>query len=155
MDQEFRLIAPDVKRLLGCYERIMNPEQPSAALMEALDPLIRAMADLAPFPKSNESKGIWITVPRGEITDWGDFEEAKADGDVESYEEFESLWRLYYPLETEWYFVCVTENKPESHWKYRDLSVTDHERYHLMINAELNDGVRAETWYQEEPAIEL
>ena len=100
MDQEFRLIAPDVKRLLGCYERIMNPEQPSAALMEALDPLIRAMADLAPFPKSNESKGIWITVPRGEITDWGDFEEAKADGDVESYEEFESLWRLYYPLET-------------------------------------------------------
>ena len=154
-DQVFRLIAPDVKRLLGCYERIMNPEQPSAALMEALDPLIRAMADLAPFPKSNESKGIWITVPRGEITDWGDFEEAKADGDVESYEEFESLWRLYYPLETEWYFVCVTENKPESQWKFRSLSVTDHERYHLMINAELNDGVRAETWYQEEPAIEL
>ena len=24
MDQEFRLIAPDVKRLLGCYERRLS-----------------------------------------------------------------------------------------------------------------------------------
>ena len=71
MEQKYKLIAPDVNRLLGCYDRgFQNPEQPSAALMKALDPLFSAMADLAPFEENDEAKGIWITVPRGEITDW-------------------------------------------------------------------------------------
>ncbi len=155
MEPKYRIIAPDVNRLLGCCEGFQNPEQPSVALMEALDPIIRAMADLAPFPKNDEAKGIWITVPRGEIEDWNDFEEAKADGDVETREEFEELWRDYYPLETEWYFISVRENKPDSRLQFRGLSVTDRHRHHLIINANLNDGTRTETWYREEPAIEL
>ena len=155
MEQKFKLITPDINRLLGCYERIQNPEQPSRALMDALDPFFTIMADLAPFPKNDEAKGIWITVPRGDITEWGDFEESKRDGDVETYEEFEELWKVYNPLETEWYFISISENKPDSRLKFRGLSVTNIHRHHLVINASLNDGVREETWYQEEPAIEL
>lgn len=39
VEPKYRIIAPDVNRLLGCYEGFQNPEQPSVALMEALDHL--------------------------------------------------------------------------------------------------------------------
>ena len=78
MEEKYKLIAPDVNRLIGCYSHsIQNPEQPSAALMSAVDPLFRAMTDLAPSKKNDEAKGIWITVPRGEITDWMTYKEAR------------------------------------------------------------------------------
>ena len=155
MEDDFKLIAPHVNRLLSCYEGFQNPEQPGAELMKALDPLFKAMADLAPYEKNDEAKGIWIIVPRGDITDWGDFESEKEDGEVESYEEFEQIWRDYYPNETEWYFVGISENKPDSNWKFRGLSVASRNRHHLVINAELREGTREETWYKEEPAIIL
>ena len=155
MDQEFKLIAPDVNRLLRCYEGFQNPEQPGSELMEALDPLFKAMADLAPYEKNDEAKGIWITVPRGDIADWGDYEREKEDGEVDSYEEFEQLWLDYYPNETEWYYVGISENRPESRSKFRGLSVASRDRHHLVINAELQDGVREKTWYKEESAIAL
>ena len=155
MEEDFKLIAPHVNRLLSCYEGFQNPEQPGAELMKALDPLFKAMADLAPYEKNDEAKGIWIIVPRGDITDWGDFESEKEDGEVESYEEFEQIWHDYYPNETEWYFVGISENKPDSDWKFRGLSVASRNRHHLVINAELREGTREETWYKEEPAILL
>ena len=77
MEYDFKLIAPHINRLLGCYEGFQNPAQPGAELMMALDPLFTAMADLAPCEKNDEAKGIWIIVPRGEITDWENFEEEK------------------------------------------------------------------------------
>ena len=64
MEEDFKLIAPHVNRLLSCYEGFQNPEQPGAELMKALDPLFKAMADLAPYEKNDEAKGIWIIVPR-------------------------------------------------------------------------------------------
>ena len=83
--EEYKLIAPDVNSLVHCYSRaVQNPEQPSAALMEVLDPLFKAMEDLAPFKKNDEAKGIWVIVPRGEITDWRTYEEAQEYEEVES-----------------------------------------------------------------------
>ena len=155
MEHDFKLIAPHINRLLGCYEGIQNPVQPGAELMMALDPLFKAMADLAPYKKNDEAKGIWITVPRGDITDWGDYEEEKEAGEVDSYEEFEQIWLDYYPNETEWYYVSISENKPDSNWKYRGLSVASRNKHYLVINADLKEGVREQTWYNEEPAIEL
>ena len=155
MEHDFKLIAPHINRLLGCYEGFQNPVQPGAELMTALDPLFKVMADLAPYKKNDEAKGIWITVPRGEITDWGNFEEEKKAGEVDSYEEFEEIWLDYYPNETEWYYVGISENKPDSRCKFRGLSVASRNRHHLVINADLKEGVREQTWYNEEPAIEL
>lgn len=154
--EEYRLIAPDVSRLVHCYSHaIQDPEQPSAALMEVLDPLFKAMEDLAPFKKNDEAKGIWVMVPRGGITDWRTYEEAREYEEVESKKEYEKFWREYYPFEMEWYFVGISENKPDARWKFRGLSVASREENCLIVNANLNDGVREETWYKEEPAIEL
>lgn len=83
--EEYKLIAPDVGRLVHCYSHaIQNPEQPSVALMEVLDPLFKAMEDLAPFKKNGEAKGIWVMVPRGKISDWRTYEEAQEYEEVES-----------------------------------------------------------------------
>ena len=49
MQKEYKLTAPDMNRLIGCYSHeIQNPEQPSVALAETLDPLFKAMENLAP-----------------------------------------------------------------------------------------------------------
>ena len=49
MQKKYKLTAPDVNRLIGCFSHeIQNPEQPSVALAEALDPLFKAMENLAP-----------------------------------------------------------------------------------------------------------
>ena len=156
MQKEYNLTAPDVNRLIGCYSHeIQNPEQPSAALVEALDSLFEAMGNLAPSKENDEAKGIWITVPRGKISDWRTFKEARDYEEVDSKEEYEELWRDEYPFEKEWYFVGISENKPDSRWKFRGLSVTGRREHGLIVNADLKDGLREETWYKEEPAIEL
>ena len=43
MQKEYKLTAPDMNRLIGCFSHeIQNPEQPSVALAETLDPLFKA-----------------------------------------------------------------------------------------------------------------
>lgn len=45
----------------------------------------------------------WIEVERGPVEAFGDYEEFKESGEVASPEEFERLWKVYYPEETKWY----------------------------------------------------
>ncbi len=34
--------------------------------------------------------------------------------EVESKKEYEQLWQEYYPFKTEWYFVVISESKPNA-----------------------------------------
>ena len=86
-----KFAAPEVDRLIRSYEHgIMNPEQPSRALMAATEPLFKALADLAPCKANDEAKILWISVPRGELSDFGDFEEYQ-DEDIQTPTDFEKL----------------------------------------------------------------
>lgn len=51
----------------------------------------------------DEMRQLWLSLPRGTIEDFGDFEEYLECGDVSSREEFEELWHLYYPQPVKWY----------------------------------------------------
>ena len=146
-----RLTAPEIDRLLYAYKGFRNPAQPSKALMEAMDPLYDVLAGLAPLEKNDEAKGIWLMVPRGDISDWMDFEDAKEYGEAETYEEYVKCWKEQYPLETMWYRLCISENKPGSRLKFRGVSVGRN----MVVNADLNGGTREETWPGEEQAILL
>jgi hypothetical protein len=42
-------------------------------------------------------------VDRGPIEVFGDFEEFKESGEVETLDDFEQLWKSYHPEETKWY----------------------------------------------------
>jgi hypothetical protein len=59
---------------------------------------------------------IWIEVERGPVEAFGDYEEYKADGEVESPEEFEQMWKDYYPEETKWYEFATSEYKDEKYF---------------------------------------
>ena len=151
MEREFKLTAPDVAQLVSHYHHFQNPEQPGKALMAAMDPLFEALRDLAPYEENDEAKGIWLMVPRGEITDWCDFEEAKDYYDVKNKEEYYQYWESEYPVDPMWYHLTICENKPDNSLQFRGVYVDKD----LIVNARYEDGVREETWFREEAAILL
>jgi hypothetical protein len=51
----------------------------------------------------DELRETWLEVKRGPIEAFGNFEEFKESGEVETMEEFEQLWKDYYPETTKWY----------------------------------------------------
>lgn len=53
--------------------------------------------------EDDENRHTWFEVPRGPISAFGDYDEYKESGEVETPEEFEQLWKDYYPEETTWY----------------------------------------------------
>ena len=104
-------VAPTIDRLLDRFDRgFLNPSAPTKELLSALKPLFDAVKDLKPY-KDGEAKSIWVVVPRGDISDYGDYEEWKEYGDVSSFEEFESLWKEKYPTESVWYELFLSEGE--------------------------------------------
>lgn len=74
--QRFRKPNAPIFDVLIEYDRnsFKNPEQPSAALMAAMDPLFQLLRPLKPSPENDEAKVLWIIVPRGTSDDWMTFE---------------------------------------------------------------------------------
>lgn len=128
-----------------------NPEQPSAALMAAMDPLFKVLAPLAPCKENDEAKVLWLIVPRGSIEDWQSFEETKEYAEITTYEEYEQLWKEYYPDENKWYRLTIGESKSESRFAFRNVAIDNN----ILINADLNNGVREEKWWKDDQMIEL
>ncbi len=144
--------APMLQNLLLYFsEDYRSQKQISKAIMDAMDPLFQEVSDLKPSKNNNEFKSIWITLPRGDISDFGSFEELKEDGEVDTYEEFEELWKSYYPDELMWYEVKLIESSPEENHKFRFLIV---DRY-FAIAADLEKPFREETWFEDDASIEL
>jgi len=51
----------------------------------------------------DELRETWLELERGPIEAFGNFEEFQENGEVESMEDFEQMWKDYYPDETKWY----------------------------------------------------
>jgi len=66
----------------------------------------------------DERRELWLTVERGTIDDFGDYDEYIEYGEVESREEFENLWLYYYPDSLKWYkLITLVHNDG----KYRTI----------------------------------
>lgn len=63
--------------------------------------------------EDDEKRHIWIEVLRGPISAFGDYEEYRESGEVETFEEFEQLWKDYYHEETNWYRLDTTRYQNE------------------------------------------
>ena len=50
----------------------------------------------------DDNRSIWLEVPRGKITDWMTYDDAKEYEDVTTREEYERTWKECYPCETQW-----------------------------------------------------
>ena len=69
----------------------MGPEMQSS-----LPDLFESIRPVSPVGE-DEVRQIWIRAERGTIEDYGDFEEFREEGFVETRNEFEEHWRLEYP----------------------------------------------------------
>ncbi len=107
---EYKLVAPHINSLLDYFDRFfMNPYDPSEAVYAAMDPLFRALQDLAPLKRNSEAKSIWIRVPRGTIEDYASYEDLLDWGVVNSRDEYERHWREIYPDPENWYELIISE----------------------------------------------
>lgn len=59
----------------------------------------------------DDQRSLWIEVPRGNITDWMTFSDAKKFDIASTLEEYEREWKELYPSESEWFRIttCVYE----------------------------------------------
>lgn len=101
--------SPQIVNLVNTAPGFSEKRQFTKESIQAMDRLIDAMR-----PIRNENAGkqdndvlqsIWIKVERGSEKDFGDYEEMKESGDVESYEEFRELWDYYCPRDPDWFLI--------------------------------------------------
>jgi len=115
-----KLKAPAVNRYMnhlrsGPFNRLNGAivyDQESKELLDELFELLKVF-------KGRGDRNVvemWLCAERGTIEDFGDYEEAKEYGDVESYEEFEALWKCYYPEAVEWYNFAALDDQ-EIHYR--------------------------------------
>ena len=144
--------APKVDALLGWFKQgFRNSRAPSEKTIAAMEPLFSSLAPLAPLKKNDEAKAIWVKIPRGEISDYGSFEEMRDRGEVNTYEEFEARWKEDYPDEFNWYKIIVSEifNKDGS-LRYRGVSIGNK----MIISADMDCGT-VEIQSEDDAVVEL
>jgi len=82
---------------------IVGPEMQSS-----LPDLFESIRSVSPEGE-DEVRQIWIRAERGSIEDFGDFEEFREEGIVETRKEFEEHWRFEYPDPVKWYHIATSQ----------------------------------------------
>jgi len=91
----------NIKRLAGIFKRICCLEKQG----------------------DDEYRSIWISVKRGRIEDFGDYNEYLEYGEVCNMKDFEDLWHYYYPDEMKWYNFAISKYA-DVHYFYIDSKLT-------------------------------
>jgi len=73
----------------------------------------------------DEYRNIWFHIPRGSISDYGDYEDFLEEGVVSNFADFEEMWLCDYPDELKWYNFSVNEYNGEYYF-YVDSKLTFH-----------------------------
>ena len=124
-----KFVATNFDRLICCFDNhYRNPSKPSKELSEAIDELFDLVKNIKPLKDNDEIKMVWIRVPRGDISDFGDYKEMLEDEEVSNYDEYLQLWKERYPNEFEWYRVVFSEYK-----NFKAASINNN----TIINAEM------------------
>ena len=105
-----KLFAPQIDAVLGASKHRDISLTPASYLK--LKDIYDFFSCVKPGPE-DESRHIWIEVERGPVEAFGDYEEFRESGEVKSREEFEELWKDYYPEETFWYKFGTSKFRDE------------------------------------------
>lgn len=101
-EKEHRMTAPllkwytDDRELNGYYLE----DEKDLKLFEKIESIFR---ELPPSDDQLDYRCLWISIPRGPIEDFGDFEDFKEEG--LSYEDFVSHWKCEHPDDADWYVL--------------------------------------------------
>jgi hypothetical protein len=99
----------------------------------------------------DEVRKIWLEIPRGKIENFGEFKEYVNEGIVETYEEFESLWKEYYPEKTKWYSFATARYKDELFFYFNSkliFSIKANEKYKENISNTLTEIYESLHWLE-------
>lgn len=119
-----KMFAPAIDNIISRYRQ--SRELSDRLLSPKLEVLYEKIRFIKPDTEIH-TRQIWIEVSRGDIKDFGDFNEFLDNGEVETIEEFENLWKELYPEEKKWYNLTVLK---------------DNEDIYLSINSELSFTTR-------------
>ena len=109
------LPAPKLDNLIEYTKRTMNAlDGNTSRLVFDLFRKLQAIAACG----DDERRELWLAVERGDIKDFGEYDDYFECGEVENREEFEALWLSYYPEPLKWYKLVATIHSDE---KYRTV----------------------------------
>jgi len=95
-----QLFAPEIDNIIGYVNRETAPI--NSDIYQSLKNIYAVLSCVKPVG-DDELRETWLEVDRGPIEAFGNFEEYKDGGEVETREDFEQLWKDYYPESTKWY----------------------------------------------------
>lgn len=104
------LFAPDIDSFIKNIRSGSDYINP--AIYQNLKEIYSVFSCVCP-EETDEIRHTWLEVERGPITAFGDFEDWKESGEVENRNEFEELWKDYYPDETKWYKFQTAKYKDD------------------------------------------
>lgn len=94
--------APQVNNIAHALKDRSNLTDPGdIALMEEL---FRLLSTVEPADEDGR-RCLWITAERGPIEAAGSFDDYRALGKVDTYDEYVERWKWYYPDERYWYML--------------------------------------------------
>ncbi|MDO4543505.1 MAG: hypothetical protein Q4C01_03035 [Clostridia bacterium] len=67
-----------------------------------LNELFAVLQKVEPAGNARKTWELWLRAERGAIEDYGNYDELLEEGEVESYEDFEQQWKMWFPDEVEW-----------------------------------------------------
>jgi len=152
---EHRTVAAQIGGRLHNFEcGLVEGSVISDELSAATDELFRTMSVIKPYEENKEVRAIWIFVPRGSITDFDDYQEAKESGDVETCKDLEETWRYDYPTDPMWYEVVIYDVRDrDGNPMYKGVRVDGH----MVVAAELAGrcGDRCGRSWTEQASLEV
>jgi len=114
---ETKLYAPELDSIIKRFDPRNNPITPE--MYQKLSEIYDIFSIIKPG-KEDDIRHIWLEVERGPVEAFGSFEEYKEDGEVETIEEFDLMWKDYYPEETKWYEFGTSKYQSERFFFFDD-----------------------------------
>ena len=125
--------APKLDWLLKMFDnKNYNPRGYNEFIKDKINELYDLLDTIKPLD-SDEYKVLYFSVPRGTIEEYGDYEDLKADGIVENYQEFNRIFNEDYPDDYYWYKMTSSKYK-----NYRAIFINSKN----VIYADMDDNKR-------------
>jgi hypothetical protein len=107
------LYAPQIDAIIEGFNPQNNSITPDMYLK------LKVIYNIFSYVKPGEDDDIrhtWLEVERGPLEAFGDYEVYKESDEVETPEEFEQLWKEYYPEEAKWYKFGTSKYRNEKYF---------------------------------------
>ena len=132
MKRENELFAPQIDSVISNLSPEMDLMCSSIYLM--LKEIYELFSCVKPIG-DDDVRHIWIEAERGPLEAFGDYEEYKECGEVESPDDFEQLWKAYYPAKAKWYQFQTARYKDNLYFYFDGKLI-----YSIDINSEIPDS---------------